>query len=141
MDRLIKTAVGLIIGPILVFALYVINYGHILPGEGFDGGALIAAVLVLCIIVYGKQEVRKRLNLSIVLTISAISGLLLILVGLIGLVSKGKVLFYNFIPQGNIHNLFSSGIVMICNIILGILVGASLYLLFGYLVIYRRDKE
>ncbi|MEW6556761.1 MAG: MnhB domain-containing protein [Elusimicrobiota bacterium] len=143
MDKTIKILTSYVIGLILVFGCYVVIYGHILPGEGFDGGMLIASAFILCMIVYGKDEARKRINFSTALVVSAISGLLLIVIGFIGLVGyrEGhKFFFDNFLPQGNPHQLFSGGIVPICNVLLGFLVGFGFYALFGYLVVFRNER-
>ncbi|MEW6040177.1 MAG: MnhB domain-containing protein [Elusimicrobiota bacterium] len=144
MDSIVRYITRFLIGPIFVFASYVIIYGHILPGEGFDGGALIASVFILCMIVFGRGETHKKLNISGALIASTISGLAMMALGFLGLagVREGRsFLFDNFLPQGDVHNLFSGGIVPIFNLILGILVGAGFYALFGYLITYRRDRE
>lgn len=140
MDKTIKILTSYIIGLILVFGFYVVIYGHILPGEGFDGGMLIASSFILCMIVYGGAQAKKRLNFSAALTVSAVAGLLLIVIGFIGLSGyrEGhKFFFDNFLPQGDPHHLFSGGIVPICNVLLGLLVGFGFYALFGYLVVWR----
>lgn len=143
MDTLIKRITSLLIGPLMVFAIYVAVYGHVLPGEGFDSGMLIASCLILCIIIFGREEARKRLNLSQALILSAFAGLVLIAIGLAGLlgIREGhRYLFDNFLPQGDIRRLFSGGIVPVCNVVLAVIVGAGFYALFGYLVVYRREK-
>ena len=144
MDKTIRILTGYVIGLFLVFGFYVVIYGHILPGEGFDGGLLIASAFILCMIVYGKDVARKRLNISTALTVSAISGLLLITVGFLGFLGlrEGHSFFLdNFLPQGDPHYLFSGGIVPILNVLLGVLVGFGFYALFGYLVVWRKDAD
>jgi multicomponent Na+:H+ antiporter subunit B len=144
MDPVVRYITRYLIGPIFVFASYVVIYGHILPGEGFDGGALIAAVFILCMMVFGREETHRNLNISGALIFSAIAGLAMVALGFLGLAGmrEGHKFFYdNFLPQGDVHNLFSGGIVPIFNLILGILIGAGFYALFGYLVTYRREKK
>lgn len=140
MNKTIKILTSYIIGPILVFGCYVVIYGHILPGEGFDGGLLIASAFILCMIVYGKDKAKKRINISSALVVSAVAGLLLIIIGFIGLlgIREGHRFFLdNFLPQGNVHNLFSGGLVPILNILLGILIGFGFYAIFGLLIVWR----
>jgi len=144
MDPIIRKLTSIIIGPMLVFALFVVIYGHILPGEGFDGGILIASILILCMIVFGKEQTKKLLNLSVVLHISAAAALAMVAIGFIGLlgIREGhKFFFDNFLNQGDPHNLLSGGIVPICNCLLGIIVGTGFYSLFGYLVVWESPSQ
>ncbi|MBI5573627.1 MAG: hypothetical protein HY919_03630 [Elusimicrobia bacterium] len=143
MDKTIRILTSYVIGLILIFGFYVVIYGHILPGEGFDGGMLIASAFILCMIVYGRDEAKKRVNISSALVVSAIAGLLLIVVGFLGLIGirDGHQFFLdNFLPQGDPHYLFSGGIVPVLNVLLGVLVGFGFYALFGYLVVWRGER-
>jgi len=143
MDPIVKKFANIFIAPMLVFGLYVVIYGHVLPGEGFDGGILIAGAFILTMMVYGREEARKRLNFSFALIVSALAGLCFIIIGLLGLAGfspEHKFIFDNFLPQGNPSNLFSGGIVPVCNVVLGIMVGTGFYALFGYLVVSKGEK-
>jgi multicomponent Na+:H+ antiporter subunit B len=142
MNEIVKNSTRFVLGLMFLFGLYVISYGHLLPGEGFDGGMIIAGVLILCMVVYGKEQTKKGfLNLSKSLKLSIIAGIILILIGFIGVLGNKKVYFDNFLAQGDPHNLFSGGIVPICNFVLGLLVGFGFYALFGYLVAFRRKEK
>lgn len=128
MPKIIKILTDYFIGPIIVFGGYVVVYGHLLPGEGFDGGMIVASTLILCMVVYGREEMEKRISVKHAVIISATSALLFILLG-------------NFLPQGNFEHLFSGGIIPILNVLVGLIVAFGFYAIFMYLVSYRAEKR
>ena len=142
MDPIIKYFTKFFIGPIFVFAVYVVTYGHVLPGEGFDGGALISTVFILCMIVFGREETRAHLNISVALIVSALAALGMIAIGFLGFAGfrEGhRTFFDNFLAPGIPRELFSGGIVPLLNLMLGIIIGAGFYALFGYIVTFRKN--
>ena len=46
-DVILQTAARVLVPPIIIFGIYVILGGHLGPGGGFSGGAIIGAVLIL----------------------------------------------------------------------------------------------
>lgn len=112
--------------------------GHITPGGGFQGGAMIAGGVILCIIVYGLKDSPIKFSHDFISAIESIGALGYVLLGLAGLFFSGFFLynlgadFYNIIPQ-SIVNIFhypdptNAGIVPYLNIFVGlkVLVGLS----------------
>ncbi len=47
--------------PIVIFGLYVISHGHLTPGGGFPGGAILATLIALLLVGFGK-DVRENIN-------------------------------------------------------------------------------
>lgn len=112
--------------------------GHITPGGGFQGGAMIAGGVILCIIVYGLKDSPIKFSHDFISAIESIGALGYVLLGLAGLLFSGFFLynlgadFYNILPQ-SIVNIFrypdptNAGIVPYLNIFVGlkVLVGLS----------------
>ena len=106
---------------ILVFGTYVFIHGHLTPGGGFQGGAIIASGFLL--IYLGCRERRiSRVASNIA---ESLGGLVFVIIGLLGLVFGGYFLL-NFLPKGTANTLFSAGIIPIIYIAIGFKVGSEL---------------
>jgi multicomponent Na+:H+ antiporter subunit B len=109
------------LGPIiLLFGIYVMLYGHISPGGGFQGGVIVASAIVFLAL---ATEVKTKLTNSTVLSrIESISFISLILV----------TTYVVFFPDGFFCNIAknnsfaSASIIIILNIMIGMKVGTSL---------------
>ncbi|MDR2623886.1 MAG: cation:proton antiporter [Methanobrevibacter sp.] len=112
--------------------------GHITPGGGFQGGAMIAGGIILCVITYGVEKSPIQLSHSFISTIESIGALSYILIGLVGLFTTGFFLynvgadFYHLIPNSMIVEMFhypdvtNAGIVPYLNIFVGLKVFVGL---------------
>lgn len=106
---------------ILLFGAYIFIHGHLSPGGGFQGGAIVASAFVL--IYMGCRG--KRLAVVPTKVIESLGGLVFIIVGLIGL-GLGGYFLLNFLPRGIPNVLFSAGIIPIIYIAIGFKVGSEL---------------
>lgn len=89
---------------IQVFALYVIFHGHYSPGGGFQGGALLAAAVVLLRIGDGKSGSQRELPSDKSLLVGSIGVLIFAAVGLVGLFSGGQFLQYDAVPFDGVRS-------------------------------------
>jgi len=106
---------------ILIFGTYIFIHGHLTPGGGFQGGAIIASAYLL--IYLGCRE--RRINTKVSMSMESLGGLLFVVVGLIGL-SAGGYFLTNFLPKGTPNFLFSAGIIPVIYIAIGFKVGSEL---------------
>jgi len=106
---------------ILIFGTYIFIHGHLSPGGGFQGGAIIASGFLL--IYLGCRE-RRISRIASDLT-ESLGGLAFVVIGLFGLVLGGYFLS-NFLPKGTVNALFSAGIIPIIYIAVGFKVGSEL---------------
>jgi len=107
---------------ILFFGAYIFIYGHLSPGGGFQGGAVIASAFLLTYLgCRGKRISEKRSKIT-----ESLSGLVFIVVGLIGLAVGGHYFLYNFLPKGVLFSLFSAGIIPLIYIAIGFKVGSEI---------------
>jgi energy-converting hydrogenase B subunit I len=123
---------------IILVGLNTILGGHITPGGGFQGGAMIAGGLILCIIVYGLKESPFKLSHNFMASLESAGALGYVILGLAGLAFSGFYLYnlgvdlYHIVPPF-IQNLFDypdpvhAGIIPYLNFMVGIkvLVGLS----------------
>ena len=120
---MLKTASQLLFPIIILFGIYVMVYGHLSPGGGFQGGVIIASGVLLLLISHKEFEVPH----SVITLLETFAGISYVLIGLIGLVVLDKFLG-NFLPN-NISDmglLLSGGIIPIIYIIVGIKVGSEM---------------
>jgi multicomponent Na+:H+ antiporter subunit B len=107
---------------ILFFGSYIFIHGHLTPGGGFQGGAIIASAFLLIYLgCRGRRISENRNKLT-----ESLSGLIFVVVGLIGLAVGGQYFLYNFLPKGILLTLFSSGIIPVIYIAIGFKVGSEL---------------
>jgi len=114
---------------ILLFGSYIFIHGHLSPGGGFQGGAIVASAFVL--IYMGCRG--RRLPEAPTKVIESLGGLVFIIVGLVGL-SFGGYFLLNFLPKGIPNVLFSAGIIPIIYIAIGLKVGLELTGIIGNLI-------
>jgi len=106
---------------ILIFGTYIFIHGHLTPGGGFQGGAIIASGFLL--IYLGCRE--RRINRVVSNLVESLGGLIFVVIGLLGLVFGGYFLL-NFLPKGTANTLFSAGIIPIIYVAIGFKVGSEL---------------
>ena len=59
MSRIVRTMTNIIFGFIVVFGFYVIAHGHLSPGGGFQGGAIVASAFALLLVTYGTEVIQQ----------------------------------------------------------------------------------
>jgi multicomponent Na+:H+ antiporter subunit B len=107
---------------ILLFGAYIFIHGHLTPGGGFQGGAIIASAFLL--IYLGCRG--RRISESGTKATESLGGLIFVIIGLIGLAVGGGYFLSNFLPKGVLSSLFSAGIIPIIYIAIGFKVGSEL---------------
>jgi multicomponent Na+:H+ antiporter subunit B len=108
---------------ILLFGAYIFIHGHLTPGGGFQGGAIIATAFVLVYLgCRGKRGTHKIFSK----TLESSGALIFLIMGLIGLAVGGHYFLSNFMPKGVLNTLFSAGVIPIIYIAIGFKVGSEL---------------
>ncbi len=128
---MLKTASKLLFPIILLFGIYVMVYGHLSPGGGFQGGVIIASGVLLLLISDKSFEVPH----SFIVMLETFAGVSYVLIGLIGLFVLDKFLG-NFLPNNisNMGMLLSGGVIPIIYIIVGIKVGSEMSMIVQNLI-------
>jgi multicomponent Na+:H+ antiporter subunit B len=129
MTVIVKTVARLTAAFIFLYGVYIVLHGHLTPGGGFAGGVIIAAAFVLLILSFGTIEMKEKTSYAFGSIFESIGGLMFILIASFGLI-LGSFFFLNFIPKGTPLRLVSAGIIPLCNIAIGMKVGAGLFAIF-----------
>lgn len=126
---ILKTILKVLIPFVFILGGYVLVNGHLSPGGGFSGGTVLAAGLIMYDIAYGGVQIKKFFNFT---TFRYISVIALALYGLL----KGLSFMVGAaggslgIPVGTPGSIFSGGLIPILNIAVGLVVMATIYLIF-----------
>lgn len=96
MSKIVRTIVSFIFPFSMIYGLYIIAHGHLTPGGGFQGGAIVASACAMVLVAFGSEWVLKKIkekHLSIFESIGAVSFIGLAFFGLI----FGIAFFHNFL--------------------------------------------
>jgi len=125
-----------------VFGVYVIIHGHLTPGGGFQGGAVVATLFAFLLVAYGGKKFISFYKSNLFSWFETVGLLLFIGTGLVGL---GTTFFYNFLAgQGGLFGstvpigpnsgvLNSSGTIALMNMAVGVEVIGGLSLILYYM--------
>ena len=141
MTQIVKKVTQLMCGLIFMYGLYIISHGHLTPGGGFAGGAVVAGAFILLILAYGSKVVRLKQEETQTSMTESISLLVVIILALAGLFFGSCVFFNNYLPEGEIGKLISAGVIPLYNIFIGMEVAAALLTIFLALVIYKEEVK
>ena len=83
----------------LVFGLFVILFGTASSGGGFQGGVLVAAVVLLTYLGYGGKALHKTFSEHFLHSSETIAEIIYVLVALLGVVA-GTVFCFNYVFPG-----------------------------------------
>ena len=133
---MLNSAAKLMFPFLLMFGLYIMFYGHLSPGGGFQGGVVVASAVLLLLI----SQNDFRLPHSVVSIFEVIAGASYVIIGLIGLFVFDNFLG-NILPNdiSNMGMFLSGGIIPIIYIIVGIKVGSEMSMIVQNLI--KRDDN
>ncbi|MCB2262698.1 MAG: sodium:proton antiporter [Candidatus Thiosymbion ectosymbiont of Robbea hypermnestra] len=121
-SELVGTAVRFLLPLIFVLGAYIFINGHLTPGGGFQGGAVLASGIMLLLL----ADPHAHLNHRLVHWLESSSGFGYVVVGVLGLVFAGGFLDNRFLGLGTFGELFSAGAMPIIYALIGLKVGTEL---------------
>ncbi|NQT90621.1 MAG: hypothetical protein HQ558_05145 [Candidatus Omnitrophica bacterium] len=139
MSLIVKTITRLTVGLILLYGIYIISHGHVSPGGGFAGGVIVALSFVHLMLAYGKEAAFKKLSKQAASFFESAGAIIFLTIALLGF--AGGYFFFNFLAKGEPFKLFSAGIIPLCNVAIGLKVGAGLFGIFVALVLLKFESE
>lgn len=125
--EIVETGRFMMLPLIFVFGAYVVLNGHLSPGGGFQGGAIIASGFMLHLI----ADPRRPFDTSTLSVVESVAGVLFVLVGLLGIALAGGFLDPRFLPAGQLGALYSAGALPLASALLGVKVAAELSVVLG----------
>ena len=139
MTPIVKTVTSLVSAFILLYGIYIVLYGHLTPGGGFAGGVILACCFILLLLAFGKSFVDGIISERAPYLWDCVGALGFLAIAVFGYYSGH--FFHNFlVPPGaeaGDFRLFSGGIILPCNIAIGVKVAACLFGVFAVLAVFR----
>ncbi|MCR5431424.1 MAG: hypothetical protein K6E95_02590 [Lachnospiraceae bacterium] len=135
-DVILKTVAKFAVPFILIFGLYVILNGHLSPGGGFSGGAIVGSGFILASVSFGFDKMERFLNKRSAGIITFVSLMVYCLAKSYSFFTGANHL-ESGIPLGTPGNILSSGLILILNICVGLVVACTMYSFFSLM---RRGK-
>lgn len=119
--ELLTTGSRLLAPLIMLLGVYIFSNGHLTPGGGFQGGAVIASGVLLLLL----ADPERRFGHRIIGFIESLSGVAYVLIGLAGLYYAGGFLDNRILPTGQLGQLFSAGAIPLIYSLIGLKVGSE----------------
>ncbi len=121
-SEIFTTAAKVLFPLMIILGVYIFMNGHLTPGGGFQGGAVIASAVILMLLAFPEVPVNQKL-LSYMESISGIV--------FVGLAALGALIGFGYLdnailPLGTFGKFLSAGAVPIIYSFVGLKVGAEL---------------
>jgi multicomponent Na+:H+ antiporter subunit B len=135
MSRIVKTISSIAFPFTMIYGLYIIAHGHLTPGGGFQGGAVVASACAMILVAYGSVWTLKKIkekHLSVFESVGAIWFIGLAFFGLI----FGAIFFKNFLVGNEFlfghtalsaADIYTAGVLPLMNFAVGLKVIAGLF--------------
>jgi multicomponent Na+:H+ antiporter subunit B len=121
-SEIVETATELLLPMVMLFGTYVFLNGHLSPGGGFQGGAIIASGTMFLLLALPESHISRLL---VALT-ESLSGFSYVVIGVLGVVMAGGFLDNRIMGLGTYGNLFSAGAIPLIYTLVGLKVGFEL---------------
>ena len=134
-NDVILQKVAMILVPIIfMFGIYIMLNGHISPGGGFSGGAVLGAGMILYVNAFGFKKTQKFFNETIYKVIK-VGALCLYGVMITYFYVMGANGLDNHIPLGIPGHILSAGLILPINVLVGMEVACTMY---AFYALFRR---
>ncbi len=153
MSTIVRTVTDFLFGFIIIFGVYIIIHGHLTPGGGFQGGAVVASGFALLFVAFARTFLDKKPQ-QLYGLFESVGLLIFISLAFLGIY---RTFFYNFlansgglfgmkITQGINPGYFNTGgVVPLMNMAVGFEVACGLslivYLLYRGVIEEGEDGE
>ena len=129
-DAILQGTARILVPILLLFGFYIILNGHLSPGGGFSGGAVMGAGLILYLNAFGFEKTSRFFTYRTFQLVSLFS-----LLTYCGLKTysffMGANHYHTGIPLGNPGDILSSGLILPLNICVGLVVMCTLYVFYA----------
>ena len=125
-DEILQLAAKILVPIVLFYGIYVVLNGHLSPGGGFSGGAIMGAALILYLNAFGFEKASRIFTFKTFRWVTFVS-----LMTYAGLKSysffTGANHIESHIPKGTPGAILSSGFILPLNICVGLIVMCTMY--------------
>lgn len=128
-SEILATASTLLVPTIFMLGVYIFMNGHLTPGGGFQGGAVIATGMVM--IIMSRPEVK--FDHRVIEWIESTSGVGYVIIGVLGILLATGFLDNHVLPMGRFGTILSAGVIPLIYVLIGLKVGSELTNIIGSL--------
>lgn len=133
-DVILQASAAILVPIIIIYGIYIILNGHLSPGGGFSGGAIIGAGLILYLTAFGFERANKMF------TEKTYKGICFVALTFYCLAKSysfftGANHLDSHIPLGKAGHILSSGLILPLNICVGMVVACTMY---TFYVMFRK---
>jgi multicomponent Na+:H+ antiporter subunit B len=121
-SEIVETATELLLPMVILFGVYVFMNGHLSPGGGFQGGAIIASGTMFMLLALPESHISRL----VIAVTESLSGFSYVVVGVLGVIFAGGFLDNRFMDLGTYGDLFSAGAIPLIYTFVGLKVGFEL---------------
>ena len=152
MTKIVRTTADLFFPFCLVFGLYVVIHGHLTPGGGFQGGAVMATGTALLLVARAYDDITGRIRKTALKVCEAAGLMLFLLAGLSG-IYKGLPFMANWMAATgklfgtpvafgpNPGDLNTAGLLPLLNVGVGIEVLGGLTVILLYMLSGIKEEK
>lgn len=133
-DVILQNVARVVVPMIFLFGLYILLNGHLSPGGGFSGGAVIGAGLILYNAAFGFRATRRFFDEK-VYDIIKVGSLCLYALIIAYYLFTGANGIASAVPLGKFGNIISSGLILPINLLVGLEVACTMY---AFYALFRR---
>ena len=135
-DPILRLVCAVIIPCVLLYGIYIILNGQNSPGGGFSGGAILGAGFVLFLSAFGFNKTERFMNANTVRIITLVALLVYCLSKCYSFFTGANHL-ESGIPLGTPGAILSSGLILVLNICVGMVVACTMY---SFYALVRRGR-
>ena len=121
-SEILMTGADFLLPVIVMFGAYIFLNGHLSPGGGFQGGAVVASSVLLLFLAYPGYRMRH----GVLLAVESLSGFAYVGIALLALLLTGGFLDTRMLPAGEFGTILSAGAIPIIYTLIGLKVGTEL---------------
>lgn len=135
-DVILQKTAMILVPVVLIFGIYVVLNGHLSPGGGFSGGAIMGAALMIYVTAFGFASIRRFFTYK--------TYQFVVLIALLTYACSKCYSFYtganhihSIIPLGTPGAILSSGLILVLNICVGFIVTCTMY---AFYAMFRKGE-
>lgn len=108
---IVKSGADMYLPFAIVFGIYIILFGTVSPGGGFQGGVMVASAAILLYLGYNYQTAKNAINTEVLRVGEASGAILYVIFGFCGLFVGANFCRNIFFDNGAVGDLISAGTV------------------------------
>lgn len=135
-DSILQTVALILIPVIMVFGIYVVLNGHLSPGGGFSGGAIIGAAFIMYLNAFGFEKTEKFFTEKVYKIVS-VSALVFYALAKCYAFFCGANHLDSHISKGIVGHIISAGLILPLDIAVGCVVACTMY---AFYAMFRKGR-